>query len=124
MARVVISEPFQTGFRTFVTPDEMVGPLIVQGPPMSIPSIVRQQTTFSLLAGLATAWKRSKLWFEARRQQLAQQLTADRLMQLRQRDPHFYEDIRVGSEPLPPSHSAMWLLPHAVIADFFLKERR
>ena len=91
---------------------------------MSIPSIVRHETTLGLPASLASAWKRSKLWFEARRQRLAQQLTADRLSQLRQRDPHFYADLRVDSEPLPPSHSAVSLLPHAVIAGFFLKERR
>ena len=92
---------------------------------MSIRSIVRHEsTTFSPLAGLATAWKRSSLWFEARRQQFAQQLTADQLLQLRQRDPHLYEDIRVDSEPLPPAHSAMSLLPYAVIVDFLLKERR
>ena len=30
MAQIVISEPFQTGFRTFVTRDEKVGSLIVQ----------------------------------------------------------------------------------------------
>jgi len=91
---------------------------------MSITSILRHETTLRPLAGSASAWKRSKLWFEARRQRLARQLSADRLLQLRQRDPHFYEELRVGFEPLPPSHSAVSLLPHAVIAGFFLKERR
>ena len=91
---------------------------------MSITSILRHETTFSPLAGLATAWKSSKLWFEARRQRLARQLTADLLLQLRQRDPNFYADLRVGFEPLPPSQSAVSLLPHAVIAGFYLKERR
>jgi hypothetical protein len=91
---------------------------------MSITSILQHETTFSPLAGLATAWKRSKLLFEARRQRLARQLTADRLLQLRQRDPHFYADLRVGFEPLPPSQSAVFILPHAVIAGYYLKERR
>ena len=69
---------------------------------MSITSILQYETTYSPLAGLATAWKRSKLWFEARRQRLDRQLTADRLMQLRQRDPQFYADLRVGLNPFRP----------------------
>ena len=91
---------------------------------MSITSILQHETTFSPLAGLATALKRSQQWFEARRQRLARQLTADRLLQLRQRDPQLYADLRVGLEPFTPSQSAVSLLPHAVIAGFYFKERR
>ena len=91
---------------------------------MSITSILQHETTFSPLAGLATAWKRSKLRVEARRQRISQQRTVDRLLQLRQRDPHFYADLRVGFEPLPPSQSPVFLLPHAIIVGYYLKERR
>ena len=91
---------------------------------MSITSILQHDTTASPLRGLATPWKRSKLWLDARRERWAQRLAAERLLQLRQHDPFLYADLRVDLDPIPPSRSAVSLLPHVVIAGFYLEERR
>ena len=91
---------------------------------MSITYISQHKTKSSSLAGMATAWKRLKQWFEVRQQRLVRQRIVDRLLELRQRDPQFYADLGVDFDPLPPSQSAVTLLPHAVIADFYVKERR
>jgi hypothetical protein len=73
----------------------------------------------SPLQSLEAAKQWMKLRIAARRERLERKQNAARLLQLYEQDPSLYADLRVSLGPLPPSRSAVPLLPHAVVAGFF-----
>ena len=74
----------------------------------------------SPLRSLEAAKQWMKLRIGARRNRLERKQTAARLQRLYEQDPSLYADLRVSLGPFPPSHSAVPLLPHAVIVGFLL----
>jgi hypothetical protein len=109
-------------------PGKNVGSLTTElegDPPMTNISIPQQQEAiFRPLTGLAIAWQQLRHWLAAGREKLDQHLLADRLEQLRQREPRLYADLRLNSDDLPPPRLALPLIPHAVVAGYFMEERR
>ena len=87
-------------------------------------SIPHQDAIFGPLTSPAITWHRLRRWLAAHREKLDQRLLADRLEQLHVREPHLYADLRVKSGELPPPRSALPLFPHAVVAGYFMEERR
>ena len=71
------------------------------------------------LRSLVAAKQWIKLRTAARHERLERKQNAARLLRLYEQDPSLYADLRVSLDPLPPSRSAVPLLPHAVVAGFF-----
>jgi hypothetical protein len=86
-------------------------------------SIPHQDAILGPLTSPAITWRRLCRWLAARRERLDQRLLADRLQELRQRDPLFYADLPVTAGEAPLPRSALPLFPHAVVAGFLLEEQ-
>ena len=87
-------------------------------------SLPRPSWIVSPLSSLEAAKQWMKLRIAARGERLQRKQIAARLQWLREQDPSLYTDLRVGLGPLPPTRSAVPLLPHAVVAGFFLGQQR
>jgi hypothetical protein len=82
-------------------------------------SFPRPTSGVSPLSSLEAAKQWMKLRITAKRERLQREQIAARLQWLSEQDPSLYADLRVSLGPLPPSRSAVPLLPHAVVAGFF-----
>jgi hypothetical protein len=91
-------------------------------PTMTNISIPHQDAIFGSLTSPAITWHRLRRWLAARREKLDQRLLADRLQELRRRDPQLYGDLPVTARDVPSPRSALPLSPHTVIAGFLMEE--
>jgi hypothetical protein len=83
-------------------------------------SFPRPSLSVNPLRNLEAAKQWMKFRIAARRERLERKQIAARLQWLYEQDPSLYADLRVSLDPLPPSRSAVPLLPHAVIVGFLL----
>ena len=83
-------------------------------------SFPRPNWSVSPLRSLEAAKLWIKLCIAARRERLERKQAMARLRRLYEQDPSLYADLRVSLDPLPPSRSAVPLLPHAVVVGFLV----
>lgn len=86
-------------------------------------SISYQDVITSPWSNLQITWRWLCRWLVARREKLDQKLLADRLQELRQSEPHLYADLRLKAGDVPAPRSALPLIPHAVVAGYFVEEQ-
>lgn len=82
-------------------------------------SIPLPSLSISPLRSLVAAKQWMKLRIAARHERLERKDIAAQLLRLYEQDPSLYADLRISLGPLPPSRSAVPLLPQVVIAGFF-----
>jgi len=85
-------------------------------------SFPRPTLGVSPLRSLEVAKQWLKLRIAAKRERLQREQIAARLQWLCEQDPSLYADLQASHDPSPPARSAVPLLPHVVIAGFFLAQ--